>query len=210
MEGEGPLELGSARALASAYVFDFDGTLGTIPVDWEKVKEGLREVTGSQEEFKNVFPTIVRVVKENPKVQRRVFALIDEFEQAAAPLAVLYPDSFELLKTLAEKAQISLVTMQGPKAAEMVLKRLDLKQFFVHLFTREDSLDRGEQLRLALEAMRVKKESSIFVGDRLNDLNAAKRVGIPFTMIRTHGMDPEGEDVQLYHSVAEFFDAVRG
>jgi HAD superfamily hydrolase (TIGR01549 family) len=199
----------ASRAPASAYIFDFDGTLGTIPVDWQRVKEGLREATGSQEEFKNVFPTIVHILEENPKVQRRVFALIDEYEVDAAPRAVLYPDSFDLLQALAETAKVSLVTMQGPKATEMVLQRFNLKQFFVHRFTREDSLDRGEQLRFALEAMRAKKESSVFVGDRLNDLNAAKRVGVPFTMIRTHGDDPQDEDVLLYHSVTEFFETVR-
>jgi len=195
--------------VASAYIFDFDGTLGTIPVDREKVKGGLREATGSQEEFKSVFPTIVRVLKENPKVRRRVFALIDEYEEEAAPRAVLYPGSFDLLKALAETAKISLVTMQGPKAAATVLQRLDLKQFFVRIFSREDSLDRAEQVRLALEAMRVKKESTIFVGDRLNDLSAARRVGVPFTMIRTHGRDPEEGDIPLYHSVAEFFETIR-
>jgi phosphoglycolate phosphatase-like HAD superfamily hydrolase len=128
---------------------------------------------------------------------------------AAAPRAVLYPDSFELLKALAESSAVSLVTMQGPKATELLLERFDLKQFFVHYFTRDDSLDRGEQLLIALGSMRAKKESSVFVGDRLNDLNAAKRVGVPFTMIRTHGEDPEDEDVTLYHNVSEFYDAVR-
>ena len=55
--------------------------------------------------------------------------------------------------------------------------------------------------------MKVKKSSSMFVGDRLNDLEAAKKVGVPFTMIRTHGEDPE-DDVPVYHSVAEFLAAV--
>ncbi len=53
--------------------------------------------------------------------------------------------------------------------------------------------------------MKVEKSSSMFVGDRLNDLNAAKKIGIPFTMIRTHGEDPE-DDVPVYHSC----DRVRG
>ena len=100
------------------------------------------------------------------------------------------------------------MTMQGPKATEMVLERFDLKQYFVQYFTREDSLDRAEQLELRARGDAGKKASSMFVGDRLNDLNAAKRVGMPFTMIRTHGEDPEDDDVPVYHSVAEFLDAV--
>jgi HAD superfamily hydrolase (TIGR01549 family) len=200
----------SDQGKPGAYVFDFDGTIGSIPVDWETVKEGLREITGSQEELKSVFPTIVQLLEKNPKDQRRIFALIDEHEVAAAPSAILYPGSFELLSLLAEKAKLSLVTMQGAKATDVVLRRFNLKQFFVRSFTREDSLDRGEQVRFALQAMGAKKESSLFVGDRLNDLNAAKRLGVPFTMIRTHGDDPEDEDVPVFHSVTEYLQSIRG
>ena len=200
--------MSGANALARAYVFDFDGTLGTIPVDWARVKEGLRELTGSQEEFTSVFPAIIQVLEKHPKDQRRVFALIDEYEVAAAPSATLYQGAFDLLSVLSQTAKISLVTMQGSKATEILLRRFNLKQFFLRSFTREDSLERGEQIRFALEAMGADREASVFVGDRLNDLRAAKEVGVPFTMIRTHGEDPEDSGVRLYHSVAEFLEAI--
>ncbi|MDA4122311.1 MAG: HAD family hydrolase [Thaumarchaeota archaeon] len=196
-------------AAASAYVFDFDGTLGSIPVDWAAVKEGLREITGSEDELPSVFPTIIQLLKDRPKETKKAFDLIDKYELAALPSASLYPKSVELLASLAEVAKVSLVTMQGAKATELVLERFGLKQYLLCYFTREDSLDRAEQVRFALNGMRAKKESSVFVGDRLNDLNAAKLVGIPFTMIRTHGDDPEDAGVTLYHSIGEFLDAIR-
>ena len=60
------------RRPPKAYVFDMDGTLGTIPVDWDGVREGLREVTGDPSEFRPIFPTIGAVVAKNPKLARAV------------------------------------------------------------------------------------------------------------------------------------------
>lgn len=194
----------SELAGPEAYVFDFDGTLGTIPVDWDRVREGLRRVTGDPSEFKPVFPTIAEVVARDPKLARPVFAVIDEFEAAAAPSARLYEGTVGLLSRLSETTKVSLVTMQGRGACSHVLERFGLKQYFLRYFTREDSLDRAEQIGFALSAMKVGRASSMFVGDRLNDLAAAKKVGMPFTMIRTHGEDPEEDGVPVYHSIAEF------
>jgi phosphoglycolate phosphatase-like HAD superfamily hydrolase len=200
MEGEGPLRL----AAPEAYIFDLDGTLASIPVEWDGVRERLREVTGSTAEFKPIFPTIGELIADDPKMGRAVFAVIDEFEWAAVPSARLYDGAFQLLSRLSQRAKVSLVTLQGRGAATRVLEMFDLKQFFSYYFTREDSLERAEQVEMALSSMRAKKLSSVFVGDRFNDLNAAKKLGISFAMIRTHGEDPEDEDVPVYHSLAEF------
>jgi phosphoglycolate phosphatase-like HAD superfamily hydrolase len=149
------------------------------------------------------------MITEDPRVARPAFAVLDEFEAAAAPSARLYDGTTSLLARLSESAKVSLVTMQGRAACSIVLERFGLKQYFLECFTREDSLDRAEQLEFALSSMRAARSSSMFVGDRLNDLKASKKVGVPFTMIRTHGDDPEGEeDVPVYHSIAEFLAAV--
>jgi phosphoglycolate phosphatase-like HAD superfamily hydrolase len=200
VEGEGTLNAKDAEA----FVFDLDGTLATIPVDWEGVRTRLKVVTGSATEFRPVFPTIGEVIAGDPKLGTRIFAVIDEFEWAAVPSARLYEGAFRLLSRLSERADVSLVTMQGHRAATKLLEMFELGQFFSHLFTREDSLDRAEQVEMALSSMRAKKGLSVFVGDRLHDLNAAKKVGVAFIMIRTHGEDPEEEDVPVYHSLAEF------
>jgi len=185
-----------------AYIFDFDGTLGTIPVDWEGVKEGLRNVTG-EDEFKQIFARLGEIIAKDPKLARPTFKVLDEFEEAEAPSARLYEGTVGLLSRLSTSTKVSIVTFQGAHTCSVMLERFGLKQYVLKYFTREDSIDRAEQIGFALSAMKVQKASSMFVGDRLNDLEAAKRVGVPFTMIRTHGEDPE-DDVPVYHSVTEF------
>jgi len=187
----------------TAYIFDFDGTLGEIPVDWEQVREDLRRATANSSEFRPVFPTLGGVIARNPRLAGPSFEVIDRFEMAAIPRAFLYQGSGELLSRLAQTSKLSLVTMQGRRACSQLLERFALKQYFLSYFTREDSLDRAEQLGFAVSALKVRRSESMFVGDRLNDLNAAKRAGVPFTMIRTHGEDPE-DDVPVYHTLAEF------
>lgn len=167
------------------------------------MRELLRKVTGSSNEFRPIFPTLAGVIANDPVMAKRAFQIIDEYETAAAPSARLYEGSYDLLSRLSERYMLSLVTMQGRRACSQVLERFSLKQFFLKYFTREDSLDRAEQVSFALSAMNIEKDSSMFVGDRLNDLNAAKVLGVPFTMIRTHGQDPE-DDIPIYHSLAEF------
>ncbi len=203
LEGEGALNARDARA----FVFDLDGTLATIPVDWEAVRTRLKAITGSAEEFRPIFPTIGRVIEADPKLERPVFDVIDGFEWTAVPKALLYEGAFRLLSGLASRATVSLVTMQGRRSAEKVLEMYDLKRLFSSVFTREDSLDRAQQVKMAIEAMKADADKTLFVGDRLNDLNAAKELGIPFVLVRTHGSDPE-EPVPVYHSLAEFAAAV--
>ena len=204
LEGESALNARDAKA----FVFDLDGTLATIPVDWEAVRERLKAVTGRREELRPIFPTIGDVIAKEPKLGAPIFAAIDEFEWEAVPRSRLYDGASALLSVLAERARVSLVTMQGRRSAMKVLEMFDLKQFFSHCFTREDSMDRAEQLKMALSSMKADRSSSVFVGDRLNDLNAAKKVGVPFVLVRTHGDDPDDEDIPVYHSLAEFAAAV--
>lgn len=191
-------------AEAQAFIFDLDGTLLTLPVDWEKLRARLDEISGRPGVFRPIFPTIGTVVAEEPKLGPALFAAIDEFEWEAVPSARLYPGVEALLARLSERSKVSLVTMQGRRAAEKLLELYQLKQYFVGFLTREDSLDRAAQLKMALSMMRADRSTSLFVGDRLNDLNAAKKVGVPFALVRTHGDDPEDEGVPVFHSITEF------
>ncbi len=203
MEGEGALNPRDAKA----FVFDLDGTLATIPVDWDAVRQRLKVVTGMKEELKPIFPKIGEVIARQPELRGLIFSTIEEFEMRAVPRSRLYEGAYALLFALAGRSVVTLVTMQGRRSALKVLEMFDLEQFFTQCFTREDSLDRATQVEMALSSMRADKSSSVFVGDRLNDLNAAKKVGIPFVLVRTHGDDPK-DDVPVYHSLADFAAAM--
>jgi HAD superfamily hydrolase (TIGR01549 family) len=168
---------------AKGFIFDMDGTLLSLPVDWEGLRSELKNVKSTYE-FKPIFQTLERVIKERPELRERSFTLIDRFEMRSVPKAKLHDGAYEVLELLSKSSKMSLVTMQGKRVCEELFKRLNLNKFFPLFYTRDDSLDRAQQLEAALKGLELPKNDIIFIGDRLNDLNAAKKVGLRFMMIR--------------------------
>ena len=81
-----------------------------------------------------------------------------------------------------EKIPRALMTMQGKKTVEKILNIVHLS--FQVMITREDSLDRTKQVRLAVEKLRLKPENVIVIGDRETDKTAAEKVGCEFKMVK--------------------------
>jgi len=128
--------------------------------------------------------------------------IVDRYEALGVGGATLAAGAKEALTSLSKKTKLALVTMQGEQACARILKRLKMEKFFVKRFTREFSMDRVVQLEAAVKALGSKKPETVFVGDRKNDLRAAREVGVRFVMIRSQADTPPADD--LYRSMAEF------
>ena len=178
---------------AAGFIFDLDGTLISLPVDWVDLRKQLMSIANVSYEFQPVFQTLEKIISERPGLREPLFQKLDEFELRAAPQAELHEGSAEVLELLGESCDISLVTMQGKNVRDYLFRSLNLKNHFSGSFTRDISLDRAKQLELALEDMRLGRKDVVFVGDRINDLNAAKKVGLRFILIkgRADDVDPE-------------------
>jgi phosphoglycolate phosphatase-like HAD superfamily hydrolase len=187
---------------ARYFVFDMDGTLISLPVEWDKVREDLRKLTGTSLDFAPFFLDVQSVVAKDPLLLGPIMRTIDEYEARAVPEARLEEGATEVLSSLSSRVMLSLVTMQGRAACDRVFETLGIGRFFASSFTREDSMDRTTQLRMALESLGAKEDESVFVGDRINDLKAARAVGARFVMIRKRADAPPADS--LYRSMAEF------
>jgi phosphoglycolate phosphatase-like HAD superfamily hydrolase len=200
LQAEGAV--GAMAAGASYFVFDLDGTLISLPVEWDKVREELRALTGTELEFAPFFLDVQNLVAKDPLLLGPILRTIDKYEAQAVPQARLEDGAKEALASLFGRAKLSLVTMQGRAACDRVLEMLAIGGFFASSFTREDSMDRTAQLRMALESLEAKEAESVFVGDRINDLKAARAAGVRFVMIRKRPDRPPAD--ALYRSMAEF------
>lgn len=188
------------------YIFDMDGTLISFPVQWETVRSELKELTGANGEFVPVFPTIESIVSKHPELRKPILDTIDKHEVAAVPRASLHDGAFDALATLAGRGRkLSLVTMQGRAACSRILDKFEISNFLSSSFTREDSLDRSSQLRMALESVRATPDRSVFIADRINDQRAAESIGIDFVMISHRGNEPQAGK-RLFMSMREFYD----
>lgn len=167
----------------SAIIFDLDGTLMTIPVDWDSVRRELRELFGSEEPFVPLFKAIEEKVGGRPDTRAGVFSMIDKYELAVAPKSRLVDGARELLEFVGKRASLALVTMQGRRACEELIERHGLSGRFQATLTREDSLSRSRQLRTAMDKLSASPERTFFVGDRMNDANEARRVNLQVALV---------------------------
>jgi phosphoglycolate phosphatase-like HAD superfamily hydrolase len=185
------------------FIFDLDGTLISFPVAWDRVRADLKSLTGTSLEFNPFFLDFQVLTAEQPELRRPMLDVIDKYEALAVPGARLKEGAVDALSTLASRTKLSLVTMQGPGAAARILETLGIGRFFEGRYlTREDSLERAIQLEMAIERLGSPKGETVFVGDRRNDLRAAREVGLRFVMIRSQSDDPPAD--AIYRSVSEF------
>jgi len=162
-----------------AAIFDLDGTLVNIPINYEALYEEFKKITGIQ----NIEPITKTVAKLNMALKGKVFEAWTAAEFAILPKMTTVPDGLKLYQQYEVKAR-GLVTMQGNKTVENLLKTLNLS--FQAIVTREDSLDRTTQIRMVIEKLRLKPENVIVIGDRETDKTAAEKIGCKFKMVKSH------------------------
>ena len=179
----------------SAYIFDLDGTLFTIPVDWLKVREEVGKMSGAPVGEVPIFLKVEQLVSVRPSIRETLFAMLDRHELEAAPSATPMSGAIELLSHVSKVAKMGLVTMQGSAACDKVLGRHHLGELFDVLVTREDSLDRAAQLRIALQAMASSPKDTLFTGDRLNDVLCGRKAGVDTALV---GKDPSEKERPNY------------
>ena len=174
----------------SAYIFDLDGTLVTIPVDWTKVREDLGKIAGAQIGDGPIFLKVEQLIALRPSLRDTVFEMIDRHELEALGVAFPMEGAFELLSHLSKEAKLGLVTMQGAAACDRVLNKQRIAEFFDEIVTREDSLDRTIQLRAAGRTLGAPLQETLFTGDRMNDVICGKRAGMRTVLV---GKEPNSE-----------------
>lgn len=164
-----------SRARYAAYIFDLDGTLFDIPVDWRAVRKDLTAICGVPMEGVSIFSVIKELTFDKPSLRGPLFVAIDVHEVQAAGEASPIDGALEIVRSVSKASKLGLVTMQGKAACSRILGRYGLLGDFRVVMTREDSLDRSEQLLAASSALGESPEEVLFVGDKMNDLAAGRK-----------------------------------
>jgi phosphoglycolate phosphatase len=188
MEGKSAVRVGEYRS----YIFDLDGTLFSIPIDWAGVRRELSEVTGEESGQTPLFQWLQTLASSKPGVKERLLSVIDSYELRAVGSAKAMQGASELLYSLFEVAKIGLVTLQGRKACDEILRTHKFADLFETVVTREDSMDRAGQLTIAINRMGGHARETLFTGDRLNDVVSARKAGVDVALVgRDRATDPK-------------------
>lgn len=190
MEGEGSLKPSDY----DYFVFDLDGTLFNIPIDWVAVRNELEALAREPIEGTPLFLRIQQIISAKPALKESIFSLVESHELKAVAAAKPMPGASDLLHSLFEVSKIALVTLQGRRACDEILRRHKLDDLFEAVITREDSLDRALQLEAALNRLRARPKAALFTGDRLDDVVCARKVGVPVALVGRDGADDAKPD----------------
>lgn len=158
----------------SLIIFDLDGTLVKLPINYDKLRKRLYEEFGDEKVFASLYNFLLSLPNDK---RRRAFEIMDEFELESIPNMHIDPTIHECFG-IAKNVIKALVTLQGMRPAVKVLKTLGLEDQFSIIVTREYSLDRATQLIHVIEQLRFDKNKVVFIGDTDHDRRASEIVGI--------------------------------
>ncbi|MCR8454405.1 MAG: HAD family hydrolase [Crenarchaeota archaeon] len=158
----------------SLLIFDLDGTLVKLPINYDELRRRLYKEFGDEKVFTSIYSFLLSLTDDE---RVKAFEIIDEFELESIQNMYIDPklnESFRIIEGVTK----ALVTLQGLKPASKVLEVLGLKDKFSIIVTREYSLNRTDQLMYVLEQAGVDKSRVVFIGDTENDHKASEAVGI--------------------------------
>ena len=159
-------------------VFDLDGTLIQLPIDYKKIQKNLKEFFNISNELKPLIPTIIKLSKNDQNKIKVSFDLICKEEILASDNFKTMNNALETLIFLKSKnLSLCLVTMQCKDALEKVLQKLQISDLFDSVISRDESFDRQKQIELSLQNIVLTPSEILVVGDRIHDIESAKKIG---------------------------------
>jgi HAD superfamily hydrolase (TIGR01549 family) len=159
-----------------AVIFDLDGTLVSLPIDYEKFEEEIAKLAKTSK----IKPLTKTIAGFDSEAKKKIFRVWGKLETEAWKTASVNPVGMELFEKYHFQRK-ALVTMQGELLVDEICKALNLH--FDFIITRENSLDRVEQLFLAKEKLGVDFKNTLFVGNTEGDEKAAKAVKCQFVKV---------------------------
>ncbi len=175
--------MGRQRSV-KAVLFDFDGTLFELKVDWLKVRQELKSLLkfpGPASEFKPLKPRIQEIVGGSSELEQQAYDIISRYEIKGAEEGYPHEGAREILEWCKNRdIKLVILTRNTKDAVLSVLGKYDWPQ--PELIVAREDVKREkpdpEAGLLVLEKLKLQEEDCLIVGDSLPDLELAKNLGI--------------------------------
>ena len=201
-----------------AVIFDLDGTIASFNLDYKALRGEVRSylmrvgvpasVLSVNESIFDMLKKTTIYVKNTGKsaeamdeIRNEALAIAEKYELEAAASTDLMPGAYETLKTLKQMdLKIGLFTLNSDKAANYILQRFNLGNFFGVTIPRNKVnfvKPNPEHLEMALKVLGVAPEETVVVGDGNVDMESAKElkaiaVGLPAGASKTDQLMSHG------------------
>ena len=177
-----------------AVVFDFDGTLAVLNIDFSEMrgqvfelmrKYGVNEEKIEERYLLEIIDEVVQILNQKNTSTAETFyqeahRILHEVELRAAEEGKLLPGVEAALKSLRSRGlKVGIVTRNCEEAVRKVAPDIEA---VCDVFVPRDLIKRvkphPEQLTSVLEALHVTGRETVMVGDHTIDIQAGKRVGM--------------------------------
>lgn len=174
-------------------IFDFDGTIATLPVDWYGLKQRLLEFLHEQgiERTSMTFWKDIELIKQqlSPPALQEVYRCIEGYEHPAVPMMAVNENVVKYLKNIvAAGGKVAICSNNMTSTVRMGLERLGLKES-VAMVVGLDSVGRlkphPEGVLRILRELHISAREALFVGDSGFDEEAARAAGVRFAHVDT-------------------------
>jgi phosphoglycolate phosphatase len=177
-----------------AVIFDFDGTLAFLNIDFSLMRErvfdlmrryGVQGETIQEKYLLEIIDEVYQILwKTSPTnaedFYQKAHDILHEVEMKAAEMGKLIPGTEDTLKSLKQRGiKIGIITRNCEDAVRKVFPNLnDFCDVFVSRNSVRKVKPHPDHLTYAMELLKASGEESVMVGDHIIDVQAGKGVGM--------------------------------
>ena len=177
-----------------AIIFDFDGTLAVLNIDFSSMREGVfdsmkgygvAEALISERYLLEIIDEVYQILlNKNPsnaeEFYQKAHQILHEIEMEAAENGRLISGIEATLKSLMRKeTKVGIITRNCEDAVRKVFPDID---DFCDVFVSRNSVKKvkphPDHLTYVMESLKIPGEKAVMVGDHIIDIEAGKRVGM--------------------------------
>ena len=198
-----------------AVLFDFDGTLVFLPINYDRMRYKLKELFsqfGIKSDFhplidsiedsllklENVSKPLAKVIKE------KVYSIVDEEELKSIENAELANDAKEVLSALKmNNKKIAIISRNGEKCITECISRLNITK--PDLIVSRNDVNKlkpdPEHIMVAVNKFKLKPSQVILVGDSYHDIECGKKLNVK-TILVSYNKSHKEENLNPNHTIS--------
>jgi len=184
-------------------IFDLDDTILHLGIDWKAVKEEiavLAERSGADVDKREHLVSIGNRLSKLPGMKEAIDRIYLRYESECAEKRAytVFPAMISIIKELKEKGHmVAIASGNHSSTIRLILSQEGVSGLFDMICGRdmvEKNKPDPEELLLIIERLGADRKNTIFIGDSINDINAAKAAGVSHFHIKK---DPRPDMARL-------------
>ena len=171
-----------------AVVFDFDGTIANLSVDWPGLNSQLRELAAVDVETKLSINNLLNRLKSSPIVYKKALKLIEKYELKNIDNIIINREIYQLIPKIHKiNIRMAIFSNNMESTIDFFIKENKIKKYFdlivgkrsVELFKPDPN-----GLKIIMDKFGLKNNQILFIGNDDNDLISGKLANIKTMIVR--------------------------